>query len=75
MGQVNAHIWITWVSVSNEKKLDNPVNTLKLATMDSEHLSTSNCHSSELSSVACFRDISKGIITDNYVFKNEKYER
>ena len=59
MGQVSAHIWITWVSVSNEKKLDNPVNTLKLATMDSELLSTSDFHSSKLNSVACSRDISK----------------
>ena len=72
MGQVNAHIWVTWVSVSNGKKLNNPVNTLKLATMDSDHSSTSNCLSSKLNSVACSRDISKRIITGNYVFKNEK---
>ena len=75
VGSMHIHIWVTWVSVSNEKKLDNPVNTLTLAIMDSERLSTSDCHSSKLNSVTCSRDISERIITGNYVFKNEKYER
>ena len=52
-GQINGSLFlqVMWVTRSNHKKLDNPVYNLSMVIVDSEqdseHLSISDCHSSE----------------------------
>ena len=44
-------VWVMWITGSDKEKPNHPVYIFKMATVDSEHLSTSDCYSSEHKSV------------------------